>query len=154
MALKSFVDEARKTNALMERLRVQQKGSEEGIIDISEGKSIPKEKLEKIQSQKNNGFKRPVNNNKNYTKFEKNYMDEKRLESENYTIARPRRESSQKIDDRHNNIIANIIRNCGSEGRGNTSWQNCKYKKECNGSVYCKEYMSVCGKEKCNRAVR
>lgn len=81
MAMKGFVDAARQTNILMEqKMKEQQeksKGSEAGIIDISDGQSIPKEKLEELRnnstqiSQKNGVFnygKKIGNTKENFTK--------------------------------------------------------------------------------------
>ncbi len=149
MPLKSFVDEARKTNALMEKMRNQENHSSENIIDISDGQNIPQKQLEKIQEQNKSTFSKPITQNKNYNNFEKNYIKK----NENYSFPKTNNGCTQKIDERHNNIIANIIQKSNTS-TGNTTWENCKHKKECNGTIYCKEFMSLCGKEKCNRATR
>jgi hypothetical protein len=195
MPLKSFVDNARRTNALMEKLKLEQKNSEKDLIDISDGQSIPKEKLEKIKednfnhnnnlngefnyNSQNQNYKNNLTNNKNlncnhknnsnynkistnynssnnnfinkpknYTSFEKNYI---KKDEPNFFAPK---NNSQKIDERHNNIIVDIIKKSESSGNGNTTWENCKYKKDCDGTIYCREFMSLCGKEKCNRATK
>jgi hypothetical protein len=179
MPLKSFVDNARKTNALMEKVKLEQKNSEKDLIDISDGQSIPKEKLEKIKENNfnntnyssdkfnynsqnknygnnlnyksenyNNSNNNFINKSKNYTTFERSYI--KKGETSFFAP----KNNSQKIDERHNNIIVNIIKKSESTGNGNTTWENCKHKKDCDGNTYCKEFMSLCGKEKCNRATK
>lgn len=154
MALKGFVDEARKTNQLMERMKLQQPASEKGIIDVSQGQAVPQEKLAELR----NGFENKASFNGNRTipsvkpktDFEKQYFANKR-ESE---IRIPSGNNRQKIDERHGNIIANVIRNSGTDSRGNVSWEQCKFKKESDGNVYCKEFHSLCGKDRCKRATR
>ena len=157
MPLKSFVDDARKTNALIDQLKVQQPNNGNNIIDISEGQGIPKEKLEQIQSQNKSSIssynkERAIPQRKDYTSFERDYI--KKQPANDYTISRTQNNSTQKIDDRHNSIIANVIKQSGTNPQGNTSWENCKYlKKDCS-SAYCREFMSLCGKEKCKRATK
>ena len=62
-------------------------------------------------------------------------------------------QTKQNIDERHCNIIANVIQESGMQGQ-KTSWENCKYKKEKDGNIYCTEFHSLCGKEKCKRATK
>ncbi|MFA5763753.1 MAG: hypothetical protein WC915_02985 [archaeon] len=156
MALKGFVDEARKTNQLMANMAQQKAGSQSTIIDVSNGQGIPQEKLDELRSQQTTVFQNPqreqfraIPNNKPKTDFERQYMQRNR-ES---TIQRPNN-SSQTIDDRHCNIIANVIKESGNHSTGYTTWENCKHKKDANGNTYCKEFMSLCGKEKCKRATK
>jgi len=149
MPLKSFVDQARKTNALIDQVKVQQTSSDDNIIDISEGNSIPREKLDEIKNTNKSSLSstsRAIPQNKNLTSFEKDYM--KRSIVREPVINR----SGQAIDDRHNNIIATIIKDSNVKPKGHVSWECCKYKKESDGVVYCREFMSLCGKEKCKRA--
>ncbi len=152
MPLKSFVDEARKTNALMEKLKNDNSNSNGTLIDISDGQRIPKEKLEEIQSQNKSNFSQPraIPQNKEYTSFERGYIKK----NSDYNITRPTNNGTQRIDERHNNIMANIIKKSSCSTTGNTTWENCKHKKNCDETIYCKEFMSLCGKEKCNRAIR
>ncbi|MDD4250663.1 MAG: hypothetical protein PHX27_00545 [Candidatus ainarchaeum sp.] len=160
MALKGFVEEARKTNQLMAKLAQNNTQKNNSIIDISDGERIPQEKLEELrQSQpqginpmlKNNMMRTNNNiitNNKPKTDFEKEYFarnQETRIINTN---------SRQAVDERHCNIIANVIHQSGASINANTTWQNCKHKKECGGQVYCQEFHSLCGKERCKRATR
>ena len=156
MALKGFVDEARKTNRLMEQLAQQKVGTQSTIIDVSNGESIPQEKLDEIKSQQTTGFQNPAREQsraipsmKPKTDFEKQYMQRQR----ETVIQRPNN-SSQTIDDRHCNIIANVIKESGNHSTSNTTWENCKHMKNANGTIYCKEFMSLCGKERCKRATK
>jgi hypothetical protein len=156
MALKGFVDEAKKTNQLMANLAQQKVGTQSTIIDVSNGESIPQEKLTELRNQQTTVFHNPtreqfraIPSNKPKTDFEKQYMARHR----ETTIQRPNN-SSQTIDDRHCNIIANVIKSSGNNSMGNTTWENCKHMKNANGTIYCKEYMSLCGKEKCKRATK
>lgn len=155
MALKSFVDEARKTNKLMEQLAQEKTSSNGSIIDVSEGQIIPKEKLDEFRKQQNSGLPsqakeqfRAIPDNKPKTDFEKQYFARNRetqapIQNNN---------SKQKIDDRHGNIIANVIKQSNIPSSSNTNWENCKYKKDCDGTIYCTEFHSLCGKDKCKRA--
>ena len=152
MPLKSFVDDARKTNALIDRLKVDQKGSDEGIIDISEGQSVPKEKLEEIKNTNRSSLpssfgQRAIPQRKDYTPFEREHI--RRSQSRE---PMPNHSNGQQVDERHNNIITTIIKNSNTKNCGHTSWENCKHKKDTGDNVYCKEFMSLCGKEKCKRA--
>jgi hypothetical protein len=156
MALKSFVDEARKTNKLMEQL-AEQKNSSGSIIDVSEGQGIPKEKLDEFRKQQTSGLPsqakeqfRAIPNNKPKTDFEKKYLA-RNSETNNYSTPI---NGKQKVDDRHGNIIANMIKKSGTTTRGDSTWENCKYKKDCDGTIYCTEFHSLCGKDKCSRATR
>jgi len=67
-------------------------------------------------------------------------------------IIRPR--SRQATDERHCNIIKNVV--IESQGRvySHATWKECRYMKEEGGRVFCGEYLSLCGKEKCGRARR
>ena len=152
MPLKNFVNEAKKTNALIDQLKVEQKPSEDTIIDISDGQGVPQEKLEKIKSANKSSLpssakQKAIPTSKDYTSFEKEYI--KRSESR---APMSNNNGTQKIDDRHNNIIANIIQDSNTKTHGRTNWECCKYKKDSDGNVYCTEFHSLCGKEKCKRA--
>ena len=149
MPLKSFVDQARKTNALIDQVKVQQTSSDDNIIDISEGAQIPSEKLEAIKNTNRSSLSptsRAIPQNKDLTSFERDYM--RRSSVREPVVSR----GGQAIDDRHNNIIATIIKDSNIKPRGHVTWECCKHKKESNGTVYCREFMSLCGKEKCKRA--
>ncbi|MBT4870782.1 MAG: hypothetical protein HON47_04360 [Candidatus Diapherotrites archaeon] len=152
MPLKSFVVDAKKTNAIIDKLQLNQKGSEDGIIDISDGQAVPKEELEKIKNSNKSSLpssakQRAIPSNKDFTSFEREYI--KRSEDR-----RPigNNSSGQKVDERHNNIITNIIQDSNTKTRGRTTWDCCKHKKETDGKIYCTEFHSFCGKEKCKRA--
>ena len=152
MPLKSFVNEAKKTNALIDKISVNQKGSEDGIIDISDGQSVPQEKLEEIKNTNKSSLpssvgQRTIPNRKEYTDFEREHI---RKNQERETA--PSRQNGQQVDARHNNIITNIIQDSKLKPRGNTSWEECKHKKETDGTTYCTEFHSLCGKDKCKRA--
>ena len=149
MPLKSFVEQARKTNALMDQYRVHQTNSDKDIIDISEGETIPQEKLEEIKNTNKSSLpssSRAIPQRKEFTSFERSYIKRS-------TVCEPViNTNGQNVDERHNNIIANIIKDSNVKPRGHTCWENCKHRKDSNGVVYCKEFMSLCGKEKCKRA--
>jgi len=149
MPLKGFVDQARKTNALIDQVKMQQTGTDDNIIDVSEGGSVPNEKLEEIKNTNRSSLSqasRAIPQHKDLTSFERDYM--RRSSVREPVVSR----SGQSIDDRHNNIIATIIKDSNVKPRGNVTWECCKHKKEADGAVYCKEFMSLCGKEKCKRA--
>ncbi len=57
-------------------------------------------------------------------------------------------------DPRHGSIVRNISHesDINSQMETNATWQECKHRKEGFGKDYCKEYHSICYKEKCNRA--
>jgi len=151
MPLKGFVDQARKTNALIDQVKIQQTGSEDDIIDISEGGPIPSEKLNEIKNTNRSSLSqasRAIPQNKNLTSFERDYV--RRSSVREPVVSR----GGQSIDDCHNNIIATIIKDSNVKPRGNVTWECCKHKKESDGVVYCKEFMSLCGKEKCKRATQ
>ena len=152
MPLKSFVDDAKKTNALIDKLTLEKKGSGDGIIDISDGQAVPKEELEKIKNSNKSSLpssakQRVILSTRDYTSFERDYMKK----SEN---RRPigNNSNGQKVDERHNNIIANIIQDSNTKPKGTTNWEGCKHKKDSDGATYCTEFHSLCGKEKCKRA--
>ena len=110
------------------------------------------EKLEEIKNSNKSSLpssfkQRAIPQKKDYTSFEKDYI--KRADERSPTGNTP---GTQKIDDRHNNIIATIIKDSNTKSRGRTSWECCKYKKDSDGNVYCTEFHSFCGKEKCKRA--
>jgi hypothetical protein len=156
MALSGFVNEAKKTNRLMEQIANQKGKSEEGIIDVSDGQKIPKEKLEEFRNQQASGLPsqareqgKAIPSNKPKTDFEKQYLSRQK----DYEVSHPK-QSRQEIDDRHCNIVANVIKQSGTTTSGDANWQNCKYKKDCDGQVYCTEFHSFCGKEKCRRATK
>lgn len=62
--------------------------------------------------------------------------------------------SKQRTDDRHCNIIKNVVIESQNGVYSQATWKTCRYMKEEGGRVFCKEYLSLCGKEKCNRARR
>lgn len=67
-------------------------------------------------------------------------------------IIRPR--SRQVTDDRHCNIIKNVVVESQNGVYSHATWKECRYMKEEGGRVFCREYLSWCGKEKCQRARR
>jgi len=59
----------------------------------------------------------------------------------------------QAIDERHCNIIKNVVNEAQSEERAMpATWQCCRHHKNQGGRDFCTEYMSLCSKEKCSRA--
>jgi hypothetical protein len=155
MALKSFVDDARKTNRLMEQLAEAKTGTADTIIDVSDGQGMPSEKLEEFRSKQTSGLPsasqesyRAIPSTKPRTDFEKQYMQ--RQKETTYTSSG----SKQKVEEQHCNIIANVIKQSGSTTTGDTNWEGCKFKKDCDGTIYCTEFHSLCGKERCNRATK
>jgi len=155
MALKSFVDDARKTNKKMEDLAQQKVGTSSTIIDISDGAGIPQEKLEEFRSKQTTGLPseakevfRAIPSSKPKTDFEKQYLARAREAMPQPTNTR------QKVTEDHCNIVANVIKQSGTTTRGDTTWECCKHKKDANGTIYCTEYHSLCGKERCKRATK
>ena len=155
MALKSFVEDARKTNQKMEALTQAKVGNASTIIDVSEGQGIPNEKLEEFRSKQTTGLPstakesfRAIPSNTPKTDFERQYLARTReaIPQNNKT--------RQQVNDNHCNIVANVIKQSGTTTRGDTTWECCKYKKDAEGTVYCTEYHSLCGKERCKRATK
>lgn len=64
--------------------------------------------------------------------------------------------SSTTADPRHGSIIRNITSASNSTlyKEMNTTWENCKYRKNSSGMDFCSEYHSLCAKEKCRRATQ
>ncbi len=60
--------------------------------------------------------------------------------------------SKQRTDDRHCNIIKNVVVESQNGVYSPATWKNCRYMKEDGGRVFCREYLSLCAKEKCGRA--
>jgi hypothetical protein len=85
MGMKGFVDAARNTNKLIEQKKQEKSGSAEGIIDISDGQSIPKEKLESIQTK--NNFDGVDKSQLNFGK--KSGTEEQSYENDDSEISRP-----------------------------------------------------------------
>ncbi len=190
MPLKGFVDEARKTNKLMEKhieARRNMQNNFDGIIDISEGQNIPKEKLDEIKSNGSNNnaqgnfnyikknvkvetdidstndfeIARPRNNFIAKTDFEKEYLTKQKYQS-NQSFKREIQIGSgtglgsqnnnnlkQKIESKHGNIIANVIRASSNKGGQKVPWQECKYLKKDGENLYCKEFHCFCKKDAC-----
>lgn len=152
MPLKGFVEHARKTNQLIEQKTIRNTNN---IIDISDG-AFPKQKIEEMKQnypleKKNNHLENFSQNIQPKTNFEKEYLKRQNLEKkmcENTIVFK-----KQKIDERHGNIIANVIKNSNDVGQ-KTNWENCKHKKNCEGTIYCTEFHSLCGKDRCNRATK
>lgn len=67
-------------------------------------------------------------------------------------IIRPR--TRQTTDERHCNIIKNVVVESQNGIYSPATWKECRYMKEEGGRVFCREYLSWCGKEKCGRARR
>lgn len=67
-------------------------------------------------------------------------------------ISRPR--SKQPVNDKHCNIIKNVVIESQSGVYSPATWKECRYMKEEGGRTFCREYHSLCGKEKCGRARR
>jgi len=154
MPLKSFVDDAKKTNALIDQINVNRKGSDEGIIDISDGQSVPQEKLDTIKNTNRSSLpsssgQRIIPQRKDYTDFEREHIRKNQARE-----TTPNHSSGQQVDERHNNIITNIIQDSKIKPRGNISWDECKHKKETEGNTYCTEFHSLCGKDRCKRATQ
>jgi hypothetical protein len=164
MALKSFVDDARKTNKLIELKALEKKGSEAGIIDISNGQSIPQEKLEELR----NGFsgqgmsrfsqKPIISRTGPKTDFEREYLQKQRFQQnsiEERAMSLPvNNGNKQQIDERHGNIIADVIKSSGNCYGQRTTWEKCRHVKVDGPNTYCKEFHSLCGKERCKRATQ
>jgi len=183
MPLKGFVDEARKTNRIMkaqieERRRMQ--NNQSGIIDVSEGQTIPKSELDKIKpaiQENKEGF--------NYIKKEKSNFEIENSETSDYKISRPtinaktdfekeylqksrnfnntqreipigngtglgnQNNSKQRVESKHGNIIANVIRQSGNTKGQRVRWEECKFLKKDGENIYCKEYHCFCKKDSC-----
>jgi len=54
----------------------------------------------------------------------------------------------------HGSIIRNIASqsSTNSQAGGNTTWEECRHRKNNSGKDYCTEYHSLCAKENCRRA--
>jgi hypothetical protein len=156
MPLKSFVNETRKTNRLMEQIKERQATSDNEIIDISDGQKVPQEKLDAFRSQQASGLPSTVKQGSSSiqakTDFEKEYMSRQRSEQRAETIIQGN--TKQQIGDKHCNIIANVVKQSGQTFGEKTTWETCKHKKEANNQTYCTEYHSFCGKDRCKRATR
>jgi hypothetical protein len=155
MAFKSFVEETRKTNKVIEKLQSEKKPNEKNIIDLTQ-----------TSIEQNNG--KQVENQET-TQIEKVSFPEQK-ETKDYSIQRPQTFDNklpsqipkvertqipkQNIDSRHCNLIVNAIRKSQNTFHSDTDWQHCKYLKECEGFHYCTEFQSYCGKEKCTRATK
>ncbi|MBT4192367.1 MAG: hypothetical protein HOE11_03590 [Candidatus Diapherotrites archaeon] len=155
MPLKGFVDETRKTTRLMEQARERQASSENNVIDVSQGQAIPKEQLDSIQSQNASSLpssvkQRAVPSTNPKTDFEKDYLSKQR---ETSTPGAPNN-TKQQIDDRHGNVIANVIKDTGKYFDRDATWEECKHKKDAGGNTYCTEFHSFCAKDKCKRATK
>ena len=155
MALKSFVDDARRTNKKMEDLAQQKVGTSSTIIDISDGQGVPQDTLEKFRNKQTTGLPSQAKENfraipsiKPKTDFEKQYLARARESMPQNT------NTKQKVTEDHCNIVANVIKQSGTTTRGDTTWDCCKHKKDANGTIYCTEYHSLCGKERCKRATK
>jgi hypothetical protein len=64
--------------------------------------------------------------------------------------------SRQNNDPRCGSIIKNIASASSSSSQmgGDTTWENCKFRKTNSGKDYCAEYHSLCAKERCRKARR
>jgi hypothetical protein len=62
--------------------------------------------------------------------------------------------SRQNLDSRCGSIIRNIASESSihSQTCGETTWEQCKYRKNSNGKDFCSEYHSLCAKENCRKA--
>ncbi|MCX6804111.1 MAG: hypothetical protein NTY48_06125 [Candidatus Diapherotrites archaeon] len=73
-------------------------------------------------------------------------------------IPQQRTFGSRNTTSNANAACGSIIRNIASQSNmnlqtgGNTNWNECTHRKEGFGKDYCKEYHSICYKEKCTRA--
>jgi hypothetical protein len=90
--------------------------------------------------------------NKKKEKKNENEIEEKPKLIGDEDIILPR--SKQKVDDKHCNIIKNVVIETQSGVYSPTTWRECRYMKEEGGRVFCREYHSLCAKEKCQRARR
>lgn len=186
MPLKGFVEEARKTNRIMqaqieERQRMQ--NNQDGIIDVSEKRSLDQSDLEKIkpaaQTSNTSQFNYINKENKNNEITDKNTEDysiskpkitpktdfEKEYFSKNKFVNTQRREiplgngtglgkneqnnSKQKVESKHGNIIANVIRQSGNNTGMRVKWDECKFLKKDGENTYCREYHCFCKKDAC-----
>jgi hypothetical protein len=61
----------------------------------------------------------------------------------------------QVLDERHCNIIKNVVNDAQSEGRHvPATWETCRHHKTKGDRDFCTEYLSWCSKDKCSRARR
>lgn len=176
MPLRGFVEEARKTNKKME-LEIEKRknlnNNQDNIIDISDGQQIPQEKLKKIRttnfnnslknkndSYENNNQKetnlendfeaiKPTNNITPKTDFEKQYIEKQKQRKNLIGINESQNNLKQKIESKHGNIIANVIRQSGNSRGQKVHWKECKYLKADSQNYYCKEFHCFCKKEAC-----
>ncbi len=183
MPLKGFVDEARKTNRVMEaqiEARRRMQNNDAGIIDISEGQAIPAQELEKLKQTSQN-------NKEGFNYIKKNNLEVESRETNDYSISRPgisaktdfekeylqrsrnfnntqreiqigngtglgrteQNNSKQRVETKHGNIIANVIRQSGNIKGQRVKWDECKFLKKDGENIYCKEYHCFCKKDSC-----
>ena len=71
-------------------------------------------------------------------------------------VPQPRTFSARQNDPRCGSIINNIANASSSSSQrgGDTSWENCKFRKTNSGKEYCAEFHSLCAKTGCRRARR
>ena len=64
--------------------------------------------------------------------------------------------SRQSTDPRLGSIINNIVNTASSSSQmgADTSWENCKFRKNNSGRDFCSEFHSLCAKTGCRRARR
>lgn len=55
----------------------------------------------------------------------------------------------QKIESKHGNIIANVIKKSGNQRGQKAPWQECKYLKKDAENFYCTEFHCFCKKDAC-----
>jgi hypothetical protein len=173
MAFKNIVEGTRKTNekmiAMGQSLDIQKmprpKGNSSyksspammaaGASDI-ELKLYPKNfKASSINQteQLNNSTKEMIEEIKEQTQETEEVAQEKpKMIGDEDIISRPR--SKQSVNDKHCNIIKNVVIESQSGVYSPATWKECRYMKEEGGRVFCREYLSWCGKEKCQRARR
>ncbi len=150
MAFKSFVEDTRRTNLLIQQKLEEKKnsGSQGQIIDTTQGNQVSSETIDRANQQESRietQIEKPTNS------LQENSTVVEEIPRRQETIIH---RGNQKIDNRHGNIIADVIRGSNDTFCGNATWENCKYKKTVDGNTYCTEFHSICGKERCKRATR
>lgn len=114
-------------------------------------KSTPINKTEEL----NNSTKEMIEDIKEQeetNEIENEVKEKPRMIGDDDIISRPR--SKQAMNDKHCNIIKNVVIESQSGVYSPATWKECRYMKEEGGRVFCREYHSLCGKEKCGRARR
>jgi len=169
MAFKSFVENARQTNQKMasmgQSIDIQKQprpkeGSTytpsrqmtEAGADEIEMKLYPKRfKGNNNFSELNNSTQKMIHNVEEDV-VEVEVKEKPKMIGDDDEVIIPR--SKQVVDDRHCNIIKGVVNDSTRGSYSKAGWEGCKHLKQDGNIAYCKEFLSLCGKERCRRVCR